>query len=327
MCGGPPVPVRANLRVETLQSTGGLPPHIAGLFTEPLSFQQAKSGHYYVFDRRAHSVYVIDPGQTQAKKIVEIGHEEGRIIEPTAFDLEPEGTFVVADAPAGRDRIQLFGWGGARLGGFTMPMRTAPRLTLRGLVLNGIGSLQYTGASILLNQPEAGALVSEYGLSGTPVRTWGTLRKTGVEDDRAAHLALNTGIPLVNPRGGYYFVFQAGAPLFRKYDRAGTLVFERHIEGRELDEVVAAMPTRWPRRRPDNEELPLVPPIVRTAAVDPEGNLWIAFTVPYTYVYDAEGDKRRTVQFRGAGLVSPVSLFFTTGARLLVAPGCYEFRY
>ncbi len=321
------VATRAAVRVEVLRSTGGLPAHIAGLFEDPLSFQQAKSGHYFVFDRRAHSVYMIDPDLREARKIVEIGHEAGRIIEPSAFDLEPEGTFVVADAPAGRDRLQLFGWAGARLGGFTLPVRTAPRVTIGALVLNGVGALQYTGQSVLLNQPETGALVTEYGLSGTPLRTFGTLRKTGAEDDRAVHLALNTGLPLVTPQGGFYFVFQAGAPLFRKYDRTGKLLFERHVEGRELDEVTANTPTKWPRRRQGDEELPIVPPTVRTAAVDPDGNLWISFVVPYTYVYDADGDKRRVVQFRAAGLVAPTSLFFADDNRLLVTPGCYEFRY
>ena len=36
-------------------------------------------------------------------------------------------------------------------------------------------------------------------------------------------------------------------------------------------------------------------PTIRTAAVDPDGHLWIAFTVPYTYVFDRDGDKIRTV--------------------------------
>src|SRR5437868_8456426 len=49
------------LKTETLRAIGSLPPHIVGLFEEPLSFQQASTGVYYVFDRRAHSVYTIDP--------------------------------------------------------------------------------------------------------------------------------------------------------------------------------------------------------------------------------------------------------------------------
>jgi hypothetical protein len=72
--------------------------------------------------------------------------------------------------------------------------------------------------------------------------------------------------------------------------------------------------------------LPVVRPAIGAAAVDPEGNLWVSLTTPVTYVYDASGDKRRTVQFHAAGIISPRSLFFTRDHRLLVTPGCYAFR-
>src|SRR2546430_6118660 len=49
--------------------------------------------------------------------------------------------------------------------------------------LNGIGSLQYTGTSILMSQPETGALITEYALNGGVNRTIGHLRRTGHEDD------------------------------------------------------------------------------------------------------------------------------------------------
>lgn len=66
--------------------------------------------------------------------------------------------------------------------------------------------------------------------------------------------------------------------------------------------------------------------LVRAATADPAGNLWISFAVPYTYVYDPDGEKIRVVQFYGAGLLHPASLFFAGPGRLLVAPGCDEFR-
>ena len=72
--------------------------------------------------------------------------------------------------------------------------------------------------------------------------------------------------------------------------------------------------------------MPLVTPTVRTAAVDGAGHLWISFVVPYTYVYDADGDKIRTVQFRGAGIIAPNSLFFGKNGRVLVTPGRSEFE-
>jgi len=310
---------------EVLRSTAAIPAHIAGRFREAAGFQQAASGQYFVFDRRAHLVYGVDAERASAWEIVHIGGEEGRIIDPTAFAVAPDGTFVVADAPNNRERIQIFTPAGFRIGGFMLPGRMKTRVVIANTVLNEIGSLQYTGTTILMSQPDTGVLVTEYTLAGGVNRTFGLLRRTGHEDDRELHLALNSGIPLVDPRGGFYFVFQTGEPVFRKYDASGQLLYERHIEGREIDRVVANLPNRWPTRKTDDGEMPLVTPTIRTAAVDANGNLWVAFVVPYTYVYDGDGDKTRTLQFRAAGIVSPTSLFFGTNGRLLVTPGLYEF--
>jgi hypothetical protein len=177
-----------------------------------------------------------------------------------------------------------------------------------------------------MNQPETGGLVTEYGLAGTAVRTFGALRVTGHEEDRDVHLALNVGLPVVNPQGGYYFVFQTGEPRFRKYTRDGTLQFERTLQGREVDELLKAMPTTWPRREIGGQQLPVVPPVVRAAAADPKGRLWVSLVTPVTYVFDGDGDLVRRVQFKAAGTISPASLFFAGASRLLVSPGLYEFR-
>ena len=312
-------------RVVTLRSTGGLPAHVAARFQEPLTFQQARSGTYYVLDRRAHAVFRIDEPFTEAQLVVDIGNEEGRVLEPSALAVEPGGSFVVADAPNMVERVQIFGPAGTRIGGFRLPGRATPRIVSGSATLSGVGSIQYTGRSILISQPETGGLITEYSLSGAALRTIGALRATGQEQDRDLHLALNSGIPLVGPDGGFYFVFQAGVPMFQQYDRTGRLIFERHIEGRELDGMLQALPTTWKRRRVGSEELPVVLPTVRTAAVDPKGRLWVSFVVPFTYVYDTDGEKVRTIRFRGAQLLSPSSLFFPDPDRVLVAPGCYEF--
>ena len=315
----------AALQVDVLRPIDAIPAHIAGRFRDPTGFQQASSGQYFVFDRRSHVVFGVDAARTSAWEIVHIGGEEGRIIDPTAFAVAPDGTFAVADAPGGRERIQVFTPAGFRTSGFTLPARHTPRLVFDGFVLNGIGSLQFTGTRILISQPETGSLVTEYALDGRVVGTVGHLRKTDHENDRNLHVALNGGMPLVTPDGGLFFVFQTGEPIVQKYDREGRLLFERHVEGREIDEVVAKLPTTWPTRRDADGEVAMVTPTVRTAAVDRDGNLWIAFVVPYTFVYDREGDKFRTVQFRATGIMAPNNLFFGRSGRVLVTPGLYEF--
>lgn len=316
----------AQPRVLVLRSTGGLSAHVAGAFLKPLGFQQSDGGQYFVFDRRAHAVYTV--AGDVPKKIVEVGAEEGRVLDPTAFDVDAkDGSFVIADAPLRRQRIQTFTASGSRIGGFTLQTKEVARVTLETVVLNGVGSIQYTGESILINQPETGVLVSELTLYGEPRRSFGRLRATGQEADANVHLALNAGLPLVDPTGGFYFVFVAGTPVFRKYDARGTLLFERHVEGPEIDDYLQTIPTQWPARKTEEGDvLPVVLPAIRAAGVDRQGRLWIALMQPYTYVYEASGDKIRTVQFKGADILSPNSLFFTKDGRILVTPGCYEFR-
>lgn len=309
--------------VQILKAVNALAPHVVGLFREPIGFKQTAIGDYYVFDRRGHTVYAVDEAGTTARKLVQIGAEEGRVIEPSAFDVALSGSFAVADGPNGRERIQLFDAAGVRTGGFLLPGRGASRVILGSLALNGVGTLSFSGRSLLMSHPETGWLMTEYTLNGIPIRSIGQLRRTGHESDRDLHVALNAGIPIVDPNGGYFFVFMAGQAMFRKYDEKGELVFERIVQGREIDPVVAAIPDRWPRR--SGTELPLVAPVVRTAAVDRSGRLWISFVLPVSYVYDSAGEKIRTVQFRGAGIIAPASLWFNAEGRVLVTPGCFEF--
>ena len=181
----------------------------------------------------------------------------------------------------------------------------------------------------LTSRPETGGLITEYDLYGRALRTIGRLRATGHEADPALHIAFNSGVPLAIPEkagGGFYFVFQSGAPVFQRYDASGTLLYERRIQGRELDTLIAQQPSKWPRRTIGDNEIPLVTPTVRTARVDPDGRLWVSLAVPYTYVYDLDGDKIRTVQFRAAGLIAPTSFHFPSASRVLVTPGLYEFQ-
>src|SRR5688500_6023262 len=122
-------------RVEVIRAAGGLPPEICGQYREPLAFQQSASGVYFVFDRRGHSVHTVDPAGTASRMVVEIGGEQGRLLEPTAFGLAPDGRFVVADAPNGRERLQIFDLAGKWISGFTLPGRAETRVSIEGLAL------------------------------------------------------------------------------------------------------------------------------------------------------------------------------------------------
>ena len=313
------------VEIETLRSVSALPAHIAGSFQQMTSCQQTASGDYFIFDRRSHAVFVAPAGLDTARKLITIGAEPGRLLDPSAFDLGDDDSFVVADAPRGEPRVQMFLTSGSTVTGFRLSARAVPRITAGNLVLGGLAGIEYTGRSIFLSQPELGALIAEYATDGRPLRAFGALRKTGHEHDPAVHLALNAGLVVINPSGGFFYVFLAGVPQFRKYDASGQLLFERHIEGAELDQFVQALPATWPVRKIDDGEMPIVLPSVQAAAADAAGNLWIATALGVTYVYDQSGDKIRTVQFRAAGPVSPMAMSFTPKGRLLIAPGCFAF--
>lgn len=303
--------------VDVLEVVASIPPHLAGRFRETRGFSQASAGHFLVFDRRAHTVFGIDEAMSAAYPLVEIGGEPGRILEPTAFSAAADGSFVVADAPRGQGRVQVFSPAGQLLHQFLLPGPARARLTIDGFAAGGLAGLHYTGTSLLMSVPEWGGLITEYSLSGKPLRTFGQLRPTGHEDDRDVHLALNSGLVISTPDGGCFFVFQTGQPVFRKYDASGALQFERHVEGREIDALVSTLPDRWPRGA---DEQPMIQPTVRAAAVDPAAQLWISLSVPFTYVFDRDGDKVRVVQLRAAGVVAPTSLVFGKNGRLLATP-------
>jgi len=319
----------ASRAVEVLRPTGGLPPEIVGQMRDPAAFVQTADGKYVVFDRRAQQIYGVDAAKKSLKKLVAIGQPDGQILRPDVFAYNSANkTFVVIDGPGSYERVQTFYEDGTPIGRFQRwPARPGDtKFTVNSVVYRGIGAIALVGRNLITRGQDADGLMSEFDGDGNVVRRIGRLRATGQESDALLHHALNAGIPLVAPDGSIYFVFTAGVPMLRKYSAAGDLIFERHIEGPELDGVLQNLPTSWPRRKgPGESEFPAIDSTVTTAAIDGDGQVWISLGVPFTYVYDAGGNKTRTLQFRGSELMVPTSFFFTKDNRILVTPGCYEF--
>src|SRR5687767_4438878 len=154
------------LRVEVLRSVGGLPAHIVSGYEEPVRFQQADNGLDFNFHPRGHTVHTVAPDRTGTRNAVAIGQEDGRVVQPNGVDIAPDGRFVVADLPRAQQRIQTFTADGTRLSGFFLPGQPAARIIIGNLMLNGAGSVQHTGETLLVSHPESGALITEYSTAG-----------------------------------------------------------------------------------------------------------------------------------------------------------------
>lgn len=314
-------PIRVD--VEILKPQSALPPHVLAQMDAPLAVARTDSGDYLVLDRRGHAVFRVDPAGRNVRRLMGVGIEGGRLLRPSAMVLADNGIFAVLDTPTAYQRIQYFDTSGMLVGIFYLPLRGTANLVVGDDVVTGAGAMAFTGRTFLVNQPAWGSLIAELDNSGAVLGHIGQFRPTGHEADRDLHLAFNTGLPVVDPTGGSFFVFQTGVPLFRKFDRDGRLVFERHIEGVELDAAIQTLPNRW-LQRPDGAK-PFPVPVVHTAAADRQGRLWVAVRTGYTYVYDQQGEKIRTIRFDGAKPIYPTSFYFTANGRLIVGPEGYEF--
>ena len=129
-------------------------------------------------------------------------------------------------------------------------------------------------SNILINQPESGrAHLGARARTATPRRTFGQLRPTGPRGrpERAPRAERRAAARRSRPAGST----SSSSPACRcsaSTTRRARSLFERHVEGPEMDEYLRTMPTRWPTRRTeDGDVLPLVPPAIRTAGVDRAG--------------------------------------------------------
>src|SRR5262245_61995850 len=104
--------------VEILTSIGGLPPHIVGTFEDPIGYAETTTGESLILDRRAHTVYAVNRQKTAARKVIVIGFEQGKVLQPGVLALSKDDIFAVADAPNGFERIQYFSTTGTFIGGF-----------------------------------------------------------------------------------------------------------------------------------------------------------------------------------------------------------------
>ena len=316
-------------RVETLQSVAALPPHLVGRFGEPAGFQQAAEGDYFVVDRRGHTVSRIDAAMTAITPLLAIGHEARP--GPAAVRVRPRRRGVCrrrrAAAPPSACRCSRPS--GSRVSAFTLstPIEAA-RATRRPGPQRRQRDAPDGQRTVLLNQPDTGRSRQRVRHQGPRAPERGHAASTAHDGD--AQLA-----PGVQRRAcRCRFPAAASTSSSRPASRAsastratGALVFERAIQGRELDALVADRSRRRGRgvraSRRGHPGRPAAGPGGHgrpTRAVVDQLHRAVHLRVRRRRREGA----RRPVSRRWR--LAPTSLFFARDGRLLVTPGCYIFR-
>ena len=182
---------------------------------------------YVVSERSRNSVLVINERSEIQKVISGIGSEPGRLFRPGHLDVASDGVVYVQDG--GNERVQSFDLEGRYLGGFATTQY--------------MGFAAGAGGEVYLGQPEKGALVTVYSRDGKVLRSFGkpkTMSEVyGAEyagDNEVYRNAINR-VRLTTEDDGSILVSFALAPLLQKYSREGNLIFERRLEGPEIDRL------------------------------------------------------------------------------------------
>jgi hypothetical protein len=206
------ISTKASLAVDILRPTAALPLRLVEDVQSPRAFVETSAGEALILDAGTQAVYAINAERTRTRRVISVGVEAGHIIRPTGFSLGPNDLLAIADSPGSYSRLQNFDSAGRLIGWFYLAEQPGARLSLGGLSLQGPGAMASTGRTFLFSAPGTGSLINEFDAQGEAVRGIGTPRPTGQEADPALHVALNRGLPLVDPTGGYFFVFDSGVP-------------------------------------------------------------------------------------------------------------------
>ena len=271
------------------------------------------------------ALYVLDAAGARVRRIVSAGIGPGELFNPLALALNGDDLIAVADSPNGLDRVQYFASNGLRVGGFYLPLtpraatdsverahreRRFPRL----LGLDVRGQSAGVGRARDRTRRHGPGRSSD----GQSPAGWHVTRSRSRHRDEhrdpasctATAASCSCSRPVCRCSASTAATAGSSSSAISK-DRSSTLASWRFPRsGHRGRRATSPSFRRWCARQ----------------RVDAEGRLWISLTVPYTYVYDAAGDKIRTVQFRGVRVLSPSSLYFTSTGRLLVGPGGYEFE-
>jgi hypothetical protein len=194
----------------------------------PIGVAFSKS-RYFVSDRRANKVLVVDADGNTLHALGRVGSGRGELLRPSQIRTTATGSLVVWDM--GNERLQVWDLQGKYLRELHLP-----DFTFFTTIPSG---------ELVISRPENGAVASVYDINGTFVRKFGALKKTSdiygsdlkKDDDR--NRALINRITLTATNDGAMYLAFAYAPIVQKYSADGRLLWETRLAGKEMEELAS----------------------------------------------------------------------------------------
>jgi hypothetical protein len=269
------------------------------------------NGKYFLTDFEGNRILIVNERMELERDFGRIGSGPGRLFHPGYLDIGPDGTVFVEDA--GNERIAKFDQSGNYLG----ELRVPPHLGL------AVGSQN----ELYLGDPYEGHLVSVYSSSGQKLRSFGQLKKfsdvygPAFSDKDAPYTIAFNRVRLATDEEGNVYVSFMLTPLIQKYSPNGTLLFERPLEGPELDQLFEAIQkTKYIATRGDGADARI---IALDPVIDPSnGNIMVPLVDGSIYVADREGRKinllHPVLSSKGGGFFHPFVASLGANGELLV---------
>lgn len=268
---------------------------------------------YFLTDVEGNRLLVINNSMEVERDFGRIGSGPGRLLHPGYLDVGGDGTVFVEDG--GNERIVKFDQSGNYIGEFRVD-------AFQGMAVD-------TQNRLYLGQPEEGSLITVYSSTGIKLRSFGTLKKYSeiygetFRDKDVSHMTALNRVRLATDKDGSLYVSFMITPLIRKYGADGRLVFERRLEGPEIDRLMEAIQKRrYIATKSDGVD-------VRIIALDPvidpaNGNIMVPLVDGSIYVADRDGNKlsilRPAWTNRGDGTFRPFVAGLGANGEFMVTP-------
>lgn len=268
----------------------------------------SRGGKYYVSDVRGNRLLVINEAMQVEREIGRIGSGPGQLLHPGHVGVAKDGTIFVEDG--GNERVQRFDPDGHCLGAFSPGAYEGFKVSRE--------------KEVYLGQPESGSLVNVFTAEGKKLRSFGKLKKFSEvygaqysDKDELYEVAVNRVRLFIDEAGSVYVTFML-APIIQKYDSRGTLLFERRLQGEEINQLTDILINRsafkYLSTSRDGFEARF---ITLDPVVDPgTGNIHVLLPNGLIYVADGDGQKVSLLrpQIRQAG-VNPQLFSAAIGAK------------